>query len=201
MLTLGVTGGIGAGKSVVCRMLETLGIPVYDTDREAKLLYDRDPSLKASMISLFGDELYNTPSGCIDRRRLAELIFSSSKALAQVEALVHPAVREDFARWREAIPQGTHGHSLCALESALLLSSPMLGAMVDRSLVVVAPSEVRITRAMNRDKVSREDILARMAKQLPQEQMMIEADYLIYNDNVKPLLPQLYHLLEELGEL
>lgn len=201
MLTLGVTGGIGAGKSVVCRMLETLGIPVYDTDREAKLLYDRDPSLKASMIALFGDELYNTPSGCIDRRRLSELIFFSSKALAQVEALVHPAVREDFARWREAIPQGTHGHSLCALESALLLSSTMLGAMVDRSLVVVAPSEVRITRAMNRDKVSREDILARMAKQLPQEQMMIEADYLIYNDNVKPLLPQLYHLLEELGEL
>ncbi len=201
MLTLGITGGIGAGKSVVCRMLEALGVPVYDTDREAKLLYDRDLSLKASMIALFRDELYDTPSGCLDRRRLANLIFSSSEALAQIEALVHPAVREDFARWREAVSQGSHGHSICALESALLLSSPMLGAMVDRKLVVVAPSEVRITRAMNRDKASREAILARMAKQLPQEQMIIEADYLIYNDNVKPLLPQLCHLLEELGGL
>lgn len=199
MITLGITGGIGAGKSVVCRLMVELGIPVYDTDREAKSLYDRDLELKRQMCSLLGEELYATADGSIDRRRLAELIFFSSETLAKVEALVHPAVRQDIVYWRNVIVQEAVQPDICVVESALLLSSPPLMALVDRILLVIAPDELRIERAMGRDNVSREAVLARMSKQLAQEEMIRRADFLIVNDGQTPLLPQVRQILSSLG--
>lgn len=199
MITLGITGGIGAGKSVVCRLMAELGVPVYDTDREAKSLYDRDLELKSQMCAMLGDDLYATVDGCLDRRRLAELIFSSSELLAKVEALVHPAVRQDIARWQKIIAQNIAYQGICVIESALLLSSAPLMALVDRSLVVIAPDELRIARAINRDNVSREAVLARMSKQLSQEEMLRRVDDFIVNDGKTPLLPQVYRILSELG--
>lgn len=197
MITLGITGGIGAGKSVVCRILEALGIPVYDTDREAKSLYDRDPLLKEQMIALLGCQLYETPDGSIDRQQLARLIFSSSSLLAKVEGIVHPAVRQDILRWKNAIAHEEES-DICAVESALLLSSDPLRAIVDQSVLVVAPDELRISRAMRRDNALLDAVLARMSKQLSQEEMMSRANFHIHNDGAVPLLPQIDQLLREL---
>lgn len=196
IITLGITGGIGSGKSVLCRMLNTLDIPVYDTDSEAKKLYDTDPLLREQMIQLLGAELYDTPDGRLDRERLASIIFCDSHAMQSVVSLVHPAVRRDIERWRSLVAH--NGVRLCALESALLLSSPALYAMVDYSVVVVADYETRIVRALKRDNSTREAIEARMRHQMSQEAMCAEAHYIIRNTN-EPLLPQLDALLKAIS--
>ena len=121
ILTLGITGGIGSGKSYVASLLSERGIPVYDTDSRAKALYDEDSTLRQELIQLFGSQLYRTADGRLDRQALAKIIFGDREALAKVNALVHPAVRRDFLHWREGLL--TEDMRLCALESALLLDA------------------------------------------------------------------------------
>lgn len=196
MLTLGITGGIGSGKSLVCRVLQHLGVAVYDCDASAKTLYDTDPELKDSMQTLFGEALYSTPSGLLDRAYLAQIIFSDQALLSQVNALVHPAVERDVKRWKEDRAQ--EGAQLIALESALLFSSEALLNQVDRTITVSAPKEVRIARAMRRDSASREAICQRMAAQLSQEELEQRADDIILNDGITHVLPQIDSLLSRL---
>lgn len=193
--TLGITGGIGSGKSTVCRIFATLGIPVYDTDSRAKLLYDTDPILRSEMTKLFGEGIYIGTQ--IDRARLSAIIFSDSEALARVTALVHPAVRQDIQHWQICLAPY---HPLCIIESALLHSSPALGALCDSSLAVIASEETRIARAMRRDQTDRQAILARMVKQLPQSEMLARSTYTITCDDAFPLLPQIAGLLARLPQ-
>lgn len=195
LITLGITGGIGSGKSVLCRMLSALDIPVYDTDERAKALYTTDHQLRQAIIQRFGEGIY-TASGGIDRAKLAAIIFSDAEALAAVEALVHPAVRRDIARWKSLMYH--QGYQLCALESALLLSSPPLAALTDYTVVVCAPEQVRAQRAAARDGVSLQSIQTRMQRQMTQEQMIERADTVIINDGQTPLLPQLDRLLSDI---
>lgn len=197
MKVLGITGGIGSGKSLVCQILRALEVPVYDMDHRAKRLYDTDPQLKQSMIDLLGEEIYrSSPDGTLNRAMLSGLIFSDNALLQSVNALVHPAVRADLQRW--IIQQSEQGEKLIALESALLLSSDNLPNMVDHIVVVTAPEALRLERAMARDGVAREAILQRMDKQLPQEAMCAQADSLIINDG-RALLPQVVDLFTRLS--
>lgn len=186
--TLGITGGIGSGKSVVSRVLSAYGIPIYDSDQRAKALYDTDPSLKSTLIDLWGSALYATPDGRLDRAALARIIFSDTEALKTINALVHPAVRLDFDRWRQR--QQRLGYSLCAIESALIVGG-VLERMIDRLIVVSADLETRIRRVEQRDGASRAEVIARIQHQVSQERLLEAADYKIDNGDGQHLLPQI----------
>lgn len=192
ILTLGLTGGIGSGKSYIARLLEQRGIPVYDSDMRAKALYGEDAELRKALEQLCGSDIYDIQTGQLNRGLFASRIFTDRNLLSQVNALVHPAVRRDFVRWRQGLLE--RGVSRCALESALLLDSG-LAAYVDRVLVVVAPMELRLERAMRRDQASEAAILQRMSKQQSQESLVKQADYVLYNDGTSPLEDQIGTLL------
>lgn len=160
MKTVLVTGPIGSGKSAVCALLRERGLPVYDADARTKALYDRRPALVAAIGEALGTSV-TTPEGRLDRARLAGLIFSDARTRARVEALVYPAVLQDFRRWRSR----QKGAPLVVLESAVLLSKPQFDGLADAVVLVSAPEQLRIARVMERDGCTREQALARMAAQ------------------------------------
>lgn len=195
--TLGLTGGIGSGKSYVASLLRERGIPVYDSDHQAKELYDSDEMLKQQMIQLIGAELYQTESGRLNRPMLASLIFTNPSLLASVNALVHPALRQAFTLWREELHH--QGQSICAIESALLLEGGLVD-YVDSVCLVQAPEALRLERAISRDGASREQIVQRMSKQRKQEELLERADFVIHNDGAHPLAPQIDQLLVSIAQ-
>ena len=147
MIRVGVTGGIGSGKSTVCRLFAERGVPVYDSDSEAKRLMGEDPSLRAALVEAFGDETFR--DGVLNRRYLAATVFGDGRALARLEALVPPGVKRDFERWAaERIAE-----PYVVLECAILYESGM-DAAVDRVVAVVAPEELRLVRVNARDGAS-----------------------------------------------
>lgn len=182
MIKIGITGGIGSGKSVVAALLKLSGIPVYIADTESKLLTATSPVIRKKLIALFGDELY-TAEG-LDKKRLASHIFGNPKRLAQVNAIIHPEVNRHFLAWaaRQNAPA-------CAIESAILFESGF-DRVVDTALMVYAPMEVRIRRALERDAVPREEIVRRIESQLSDEVKKEKSDYVIFNDGEQALLPQ-----------
>lgn len=188
MKTIGITGGIGSGKSFVCNILKHLGYSVYDSDRRAKELYDEDDTLRQELIRLWGAELYDEVTNKLQRQRLAQVIFSDSKALEQINALVHPKVRADFERWREQRAQ--HDDTLVFIESALIVGSP-LEQKIDLLWAIVASETTRIGRAMVRDNVSEDAVRARMQHQILQSRLIELADWVINNDTDSILLPQI----------
>lgn len=197
MITLGITGGIGSGKSYICQIFERLGVPIYDCDSKAKSLYSTHAGLKADMIALFGERLYQTETGELDRAYLAGLIFSDRTLLEKVNALVHPVVRADIDEWKAQ--RQSEGYAAVVLESALLLSSPALLDRVDKKIVVTAPLSLSLERAVLRDHSSREDIERRLKAQMPQEDMLLQSEYRINNDEEQHLLPQIYQIVHHLG--
>ncbi|GAD04829.1 hypothetical protein HQ45_05815 [Porphyromonas crevioricanis] len=197
MIVLGITGGIGSGKSLLSRILLCRSVPVYDTDTQAKELNDTDPELKQALVAHFGDSLYPSAlQGRLDRRRLAELAFSSEKRTEELNAIVHPAVRRHLlsclSDWKHA------GHRVVAIESALLFSSGF-DNLTNKVIAVTADREVRIARAMKRDRACREQILERMNRQLSQEIIERKADYIIRNNPGDLLLPQLDEIWRTIG--
>lgn len=193
--TIGITGGIGSGKSVVSRALTSMSVPVYDCDSRAKALYDESQELREGMIDLLGEAIYDTPDGRINRPLLSSRIFADAALLARVNALVHPAVRRDFDHWRRG--QEAEGYTLCGLESAILVGQA-LEQMIDRLVVVAAPLELRLKRAAARDRTTEEAIRQRMAHQLSQQELIERGDAVVYNEPHRPLLPQLWDLLEQI---
>ena len=193
MKTLGITGGIGSGKSIVSQVLLRLGIPVYDCDKRAKDLYNEDCDLRQAMISLLGERIYATEDKTLDKALLASLIFTDKHLLNEVNALVHPAVRRDIDAWKQDKREA--GHQLIALESAILLQSEGLRERVDEVVVVSAPEDLRLRRAMNRDKASEEAIRQRMAAQMSEADLISKADIVLYNDEQQALLPQIEQML------
>ena len=154
-----VTGGIGAGKSAVSRMLIERGVPVYFSDDMAKSLYDRDASLRDSLRRLFGERVFR--DGDVDRRALAELIFADEEKRRALEALVHPAVFRDFEAWKAERPDC----ALVAFESAILLDRGLPEGFADYVIYVDAPEELRLRRAMERDGSVAESVRRRMQSQ------------------------------------
>lgn len=157
MYKVGVTGGIGSGKSTVCRLFAERGVAVYDSDTQAKRLMEESEALRAALVGTFGEECY--ADGRLNRRYLAARVFGDAAALARLNALVHPAVREDFRAWAER-----QSGPYVILESAILFEAGFENE-VDTTLAVLAPAEERIKRCMERDGASREEVLRRMANQ------------------------------------
>lgn len=159
MIKLAITGGIGSGKSYVARqMTELLGIPVYDSDANAKRLNEESEAIRLGLKDIVGDDVYD-PYGRLDKQRLASFLFASEENALRVNALIHPIVKADFLRWAEeqTVP-------VVAIETALLAESG-IDKIVDKVIRVDAPLETRISRAMHRDGVTREMVLRRMARQ------------------------------------
>jgi len=180
--TLVITGGIGSGKSLVCSYLSDLGIPVYDSDSRTKALYSDDPELLCSVEAALG-RAFRTPEGRFDSSALAETVFGDPVGLAKLEAVVHPAVLKDFKKWKER----HEGLFAVGMESAIILEKQVFKGMADWTLLVDAPLELRLSRAVARDGVSREDIVARMERQklmndISRHLVDPPADFVICND-------------------
>lgn len=186
MLKVGITGGIGSGKSLVCRILSVLGVPVFHADQEAKRLMQDDPALHAALIARFPQ--CHQAGGVLDRKGLADVVFNDPHALADLNALVHPAVRRAFAQW--AVTQNA---PYVAMEAAILAESGGHSTM-DRVVTVEAPEDVRLQRVMARDGSNAEAVLARMRNQAEEEVRMAIAQHLVINDGRRMLLPQVLAL-------
>lgn len=188
MKVIGLTGGIGSGKSYVAQILRSMGYAVYDSDSRAKALYDEDLGLRRELVQRWGANLYDEHTGRLHRQRLAEIIFTDQEALTQVNALVHPRVRADFKAWIEK--QKEQAAAVCFIESAIILGSP-LEQMIDELWGVVADEALRLKRAMGRDATTEAAVRSRMARQVDQDSLKSRADFLINNDDNIPLLPQI----------
>ena len=190
MLKIGITGGIGSGKSTVAKVFEVLGIPVYYADDAAKKLMNEDEELKQKIKLQFGDEVFK--EGELDKKYLANIVFASPEKLDQLNALVHPATIKDAERWMQ---KQTTAYTL--KEAALIFES---GAQqnLDHVIGVAAPTPLRIQRTMQRDGITREEVIARMDKQMDDTIKMKLCDFLIKNDEQEMLLPQVLELHKKL---
>ena len=178
MITLGVTGGIGSGKTTVCGFLEEKGARVFYADIEAKRLMQDDASVRAEITETFGDEVY-TDDGALNRAVLAEQVFGDADRLEQLNAIVHPRVFEAFEGAKERAAE--EGVELLVHEAALLFEAGG-DAHVDVTAAVVAPDEARVARVAERDDVAPEKVRARMGHQLPQDELRRRADHVLEND-------------------
>lgn len=189
-LIVGITGGIGSGKSVVSRLLNMLGYPVYDSDSKAKCLNDTDEEVKRALTLAFGSDLYE--NGLLNRPKLASLIFQSDSNRQLVNAIIHPAVKRDFLRWAEA-----QNSDIVFLEAAILYESGF-DAFMNKVVAVAAPEQVRIQRAMQRDNATEQQIVNRLRAQMSQDVLESKADFVVVNDGIQPLLPQIEALAVQL---
>lgn len=191
MLKLGITGGIGSGKSTVCEIFKSLGIPVYSADDRAKTLMTEDEELILSVKALFGEEAYLS-DGSLNRSYIASIVFNDAEKLESLNALVHPAVFRDFARW-----SAEQNSPYVIKEAALMFES---GSFRDLDYVatVSAPQKLRVERSMKRDNTSAEAIKARMKKQWSEKQRLEAADFVLKNDGEHPLIPQVLELHQKM---
>lgn len=192
-LKIGITGGIGSGKSFVAKIFKALGVPFYDADKEAKALMNSHLEMKSALLQEFGPDVYDGV-GQLNRGYLASKVFRDKSRLAKLNAIVHPIVIQHGEDW--AFSQ-TFPYSL--KEAALLFESESYKKL-DYTILVIAPLEVRISRVIQRDNTTRQDVLDRIGKQLPDEEKQAMADFTIVNDGITPLLPQLLPLHERFLE-
>jgi dephospho-CoA kinase len=190
MLKVGITGGIGSGKSTLAKVYEVLGIPVYYADDAAKRLMNEDEELKQKIQQQFGDQIYK--NGKLDRKQMADIVFASPEKLELLNTLVHPATIKEAERWMK---EQTTPYTL--KEAALIFES---GAQeqLDYVIGVTAPVPLRIQRTMQRDNITREEVIARMDKQMDETIKMKLCDFIITNDEQEMLLPQVLALHDKL---
>lgn len=195
MLQAGITGGIGSGKSTVCKIFEVLGVPVYYADERAKELINTQPELIRKIKALLGEDVYNSDSQ-IDRKRVATVVFNFPEILKEYNAIVHPAVLDDAEKWARRHQQYDY-----ILKEAALLFEAGSYVYLDKIICVTAPLSVRIERVKQRDGATEEEIVARMNNQWPEEKKAELSDFIIYNDGTSPLIPQVLQIHEELIRL
>jgi len=187
MLKIGITGGIGSGKSIFCDLLKAMGYPVYNSDLEAKNLCNESEALKSSLKEAFGKNLYD--DGVLNKAVFSSIIFNDNKKLEQANNIIHPAVISDFLHWAKI-----QNSSIVFIESAILFESKLQN-FIDKSIAISAPEEIRMQRVMDRDSVSKEVVLMRIKNQLSEAERLQKADYIIYNDDKQLLIPQLEKVL------
>lgn len=197
MLHLGITGGIGSGKTTVCKIFETLGIPIYYADERARALMIEDPALKAEIIQLLGAEAYLS-NGELNRKWVASQVFNKPEKLKQLNGLVHPAVARDGLLWQAEQEKGDAPFSL--KEAALLYESGS-HLFLYKIIVVSAPEKVRIQRVISRDGATEAEVRSRMDKQMPEQEKVERADYVIDNSGKQALIPQVMSLYKDLKAL
>ena len=191
MKRIGITGGIGAGKSLVAEIIKAMGYPVYNSDERAKELTESNPKIKEGLIHLFGEEIYQNDT--LNKFALAQAIFSDESLREKVNALIHPIVREDFNLWALA-----QNNSLVFNESAILFETGSFKNF-DAIILVYASKELRIKRIMKRDNCSENEVLKRMNSQFSDEEKYQLTEFRVLNDEQTPLLVQVEKIILNLS--
>lgn len=189
MLKIGLTGGIGSGKSTVAGIFQVLGIPVFDADANTKIIMESDATLQTGIRSLFGNDSFI--DGRLNRKFIAEIVFRNPEQLEKLNALVHPAAIRAAEVWADK------QKSAYVIKEAALFFEAGSAEGMDYIIGVYAPKHIRIKRVMDRDAVSREAVLDRMNKQIQEEIKMRLCDYVILNDDQHLLIPQVLQLHEQ----
>lgn len=192
MKKVGITGGIGSGKSTVCKVFELLGIPVYYADDEAKKLLDFDVEIKSKLQSIFGNSILNDQGG-IDRKKIATIVFNDKQKLEQLNSVIHPAVATHFVNWCKL-----HSSASFIIKEAAILFESNAYKQVDKIITVVAPLELKIERVIKRDLASREEVLKRIANQMSDEEKIKRSDFVIVNDEQILVIPQVLDILKKI---
>ena len=192
MKKIGLTGGIGSGKSFVANIIEKIGYPVYYSDLRSKELTNSHSIIQQGLIDLVGENVYF--EGELDKKILAEAIFSNDEMRLKVNQLIHPIVRQDFEDWAKA-----QSSELIFNEAAILFET---GAYrnFNATVLIYAPIELRLKRVLNRDIITKEEVLARINNQMSDEEKLKMTPYSILNDGKNPILIQIETILEEIGK-
>lgn len=192
-LKIGITGGIGSGKSTICRIFNTLGVPVFEADVVAKKLLNTNISVKRKLIQLYGEDIY-AEKNIIDRKKLAAIIFNDNIELQKVNAVIHPEVRKEFKRWTK------QQHSEYIIHEAAILFESGFYKLMDFTILVTAPENLRIEWLSKRDNSSKKEIKARIKKQWNDEQKRKLATLEIKNDNKQLIIPQILKIDKQIKE-
>jgi dephospho-CoA kinase len=192
-LKLGITGGIGSGKTTICKVFAVLGIPVFSADDEAKRIQDNDRNLQIKINTIAGKDLF--PDGKLDRTELARLIFSNKELLEKVNSLIHPAVFRSFREWEKK-----QNSPYSIMEAAILFESGAF-KMMDRIVAVVTPMEERIERLLSGNKFSREQIIERIKNQIDDESRIKKSDFIIFNSENDMIIPSVLGIHGEMLKL
>jgi len=193
MIKVGVTGGIGSGKSLICQVFSHLGVPVYTADDAAKELMDHDPEIRKRLTGVLGTAIYEGEK--LNRSTLSGLIFNNPKLLAEVNRIVHPRVGQNFREWCSSFT----GIPFVIQESAILFESNMF-KLFDYIILVSAPEEICIQRVLNRPGMTREKILRIMKNQLPEEAKIVRSHFIIKNDESTLILPLILSIYTEISK-
>lgn len=191
MIKVAVTGGIGSGKSVVCKIFEKIGIPVFNADFEAKKLINTSRTIHDKLVSLFGAAIYQS-NGDIHRKKMADLIFNDNFALQKVNEIVHPEVRKRFVEWAK------EQNSPYIIQEAAIIFESKQTQSFDKIITVTAPLELKIERVIKRDQVSKEEVYKRIQSQLPDEIKIAKSDFVIMNDEIEMIIPQIIEIHNKL---
>lgn len=191
MIKLGITGGIGSGKSIVSRVLNAFNIPIYIADNEAKRLMVEDPFIRESLINLLGSGVYLKNQ--LNKKKVADFLFDNPENALIINNIVHPQVKRDFLMWCNTNSM----YPIVGVESAILFNAKF-HKLIDYSVLVYAPQKVRIERAIKRDNSTLELITKRIAAQSSDSEFMDLVDYLILNDSKTALLPQIIELTKDI---
>lgn len=189
-MIVGLTGGIGSGKSTIGEIFQVLGVPVYEADAHSKNIIDTDKTLQAKLVDVLGADILDGER--INRPRMAEIIFGNEELLKKTNALIHPAVGEHFKNW-----YAEQGFPYVIKEAAILFESGSY-QQCDKIIVVSAPREMRIERVMKRGNMKREEVEARMNNQWPEEKKLEKADYIVTNDLEGSVIKQVIRIHEDL---
>ena len=196
MQKIGITGSIGSGKSIVCKIFEQLGVSIYNADERAKLLMISNAEIINKVKFLFGHESYSE-TGELNRKHLSDIAFNNKDLLTQLNQIVHPIVFKDFDNWLLKKEQLNINYII--KEAALMFETDSYKKL-DKFIVVTAPMELRISRTMQRDSILKEQVLSRMNNQLSQEEKLAKADYEIINDEQSSLIEQVFSLHQLLNK-
>ncbi len=184
---MGVTGGIGSGKTLVCNVFERLGVPVYDADSRAKWLMDHRESLKEKITGLLGEGAYR--AGRLDREYVSRRVFSDGELLERLNRIVHPEVRDHYAEWVTEQADAPY-----VIEEAAILFESGADRFMDMTVLVYAPEQLRLVRVIERDGVGEKEVRLRMSRQMSEDKKKELADAVIFNDEKAMLLPQIITL-------
>ena len=186
-LKIGITGGIGSGKTIVCEIFKLLGVPVFQADFVAGKLINSDAVIRSELISRYGNDIYQTDRK-VNREKLAGIIFNDDAELEKVNKIIHPVVRNEFMNWVK------NQEAEYVIHEAAILFESGFYKMMDAVILVTAPEEIRIERVIKRNGLTRENVLSRIAKQWPDSEKRKFATFELINDNKSLLIPQIIEI-------
>ncbi len=193
-MIIGITGGIGSGKSVVCDIFRMHNVPIFDADNEAKALNDSSPIIREKLTAHFGSDIYN--EGKLDKKKFASLIFNNEDNLKIANSIIHPEVATHMLEWCKK----RENHPLVIIDAAILIEAGF-DKYVDKIITIYSPTELRTERVVKRDNTSRDQVESRMKRQIPEEEKIKAADWVIINDEKDSLIKQVSTILDEVQSM